>query len=260
MGVKGLLTFLRSYEKKVEISSIVKDCSVGIDLFWFIHKSKGNLLWIQDYLEPMIKNATHIYCVVDGKTKKDHVKRKEARIEREKIEDHLETIRDYVKLNKETISKEEQQVIQCYTNTLYMQSWFPTKQYIDYVIKWLENQGCIIRYASYDADQVLVNLEKEGLIHYIISNDSDMLVLGGHTMIHMYNKNLGGLLSRDDLCQELNLTQEQWNDFMYMCECIKTDDILLVYSFIRVYKELDYALQKYDLIYPTRTDSIFPIK
>lgn len=260
MGVKGLLTFLRSYEKKVELSSIVKDCSVGIDLFWFIHKSKGNLLWIQDYLEPIIQNATYVYCVVDGKTKKDYIKRKEARMERHKIQDQLETIRCYVKSNEETISKEDQQVIQSYSDSLYMQSWIPTKKYIKYVIDWLENQNCIIRYASYDADQVLVDLEKDGLIHYIISNDSDMLVLGGHTMIHIYNKNIGGLLSRDHLCQELNLTQEQWNDFMYMCECIKTEDILLVYSFIRVYKELDYALQKYDLIYPTREDSIYLIK
>ena len=251
MGIKGLLTFLRSYEKKVELANIVKDSSIGIDLFWFIHKSKGDLLWIQDYLEPIIKNATHVYCVVDGKTKKDRVKRKEARLERHKIQNELETIREFLKSNEENISKDEQHVIQCYTDTLYLQSWIPTKKYIKYVIDWLENQGCMIRYASYDADEVLVDLQKNGLIHYIISNNSDMLVLGGFRMIHIYNKTMGGLLSRDHLCKELNLSEDQWDDFMYMCEYIKTDDILLAYSFIRVYKELDYALQKYDLIYPT---------
>ena len=38
----------------------------------------------------------------------------------------------------------------------------------------------------------------------------------------------------------LGLTVQQWQDFMFLCRHMKNTDVILAYSLISVYKDLEY--------------------
>ena len=66
MGVKGLFQFLKRFEKDVHIPQYISGKSVGVDIFWFLHQSKGDMFHFQNNLLPIIKHAQKVYCVFDG--------------------------------------------------------------------------------------------------------------------------------------------------------------------------------------------------
>ena len=65
MGVKGLFQFLKRFEKDINIPQYVSGQSVGIDLFWFLHQSKGDMFSLQNNLLPIIKHSKKVYCVFE---------------------------------------------------------------------------------------------------------------------------------------------------------------------------------------------------
>ena len=66
MGVKGLFEFLKKFERKVHIPDYVRDKSVGVDIFWFLHQSKGDFFALQNLLLPIIKHSAAVHCAFDG--------------------------------------------------------------------------------------------------------------------------------------------------------------------------------------------------
>ena len=66
MGVKGLFQFLKRFEKDVNIPQFISGKSVGVDIFWFLHQSKGDMFQLQNNLLPIIKHAQKVHCVFDG--------------------------------------------------------------------------------------------------------------------------------------------------------------------------------------------------
>ena len=68
-------------------------------------------------------------------------------------------------------------------------------------------------------------------------------------IIRLHGPTRGALLDTRSICENMGFTVTQWGDFMYLCSHMKDNDILLAYSFIRVYKDLEYALQKSYLLH-----------
>jgi hypothetical protein len=66
MGVKGLFQFLKRFEKDVNIPQFISGKSVGVDIFWFLHQSKGDMFQLQNNLLPIIKHAQQVHGVFDG--------------------------------------------------------------------------------------------------------------------------------------------------------------------------------------------------
>ena len=50
MGVQGLFQFLKKFKKEVYIPQYLIDKSVAIDIFWYLHKSKGDMFHFQKLL------------------------------------------------------------------------------------------------------------------------------------------------------------------------------------------------------------------
>lgn len=237
MGVKGLFQFLKPYEIERRLDMAVKDRIVGVDLFWFIHHSKGDFFVFQDYLTPILRHAARVHCVLDGAppqgTKEE---RKEKRQKREKAKEVLCQL-DEAPSTIEFHTVKEQ---------LRRQAWYPTKEYISYVKHWLQGEGAILHQASEDADSKLIELEKTGWIDLIVSNDSDLLTFGASHLLRIYCPEEAGEYHLSELCKALQLTLREWMDFMTLCRYMKKADILMAYSFIRIYKDIDYALEKYN--------------
>jgi hypothetical protein len=107
------------------------------------------------------------------------------------------------------------------------------------------HRGCEIHQAPDEADHILIELEQKGVISTIITNDSDLLILGSSTVLRPVSPLRGAVFDKGHICDILGFTAQQWDDFMYLCNHMKDKDVLLAYSLISVYKELEYVLQKY---------------
>lgn len=252
MGVKGLFRFLKQFEKSVSIPEYVSNKSVGIDIFWFIHQSKGDLFVFYSNLLPIINNAKEVHCVFDGAPSEEKKQLLEENAKkREEIYRSIYQIEKCIRYPFNRLSKEDRYYIYQYVNQLKRQVWQPSPEYINQIKNWLTMKGCIIHQARYEADDILSELEKTNTISLIITNDSDLFVLGASKVLRPYSPLNGGIFIRQHICEKIQFTEEQWASFMYLCKFMKNPDILLAYSYISVYKDLDYVCQKYDNIHRT---------
>jgi len=90
MGIKGLFQFLSRCEQRVFVTNAVQDKLVGLDMFWFVHQSKGDISVIYNYLTPIIQHAKEVHCVWDGSPSSDTaIVRKEREVKRQQM---IETI------------------------------------------------------------------------------------------------------------------------------------------------------------------------
>lgn len=250
MGVKGLFQFLRRFEKDVSIAEFCKGRSVGIDIFWFLHQSKGDFFALQNMLLTIIKSAAAVHCVFDGAPspqKREELKALAAR--RAETQETIERIEAFVRFPFTRLNGEARATIREYLTELRREIWVPTPEYIDLAKQWLTYKGCNIYQATGEADNMLVDLEQQSVIQTIVTNDSDLLVLGGKRVLRPKSPLRASLFDCDRISADLGFTAQQWSDFMYLCRYLKCDDVCLAYSFVSVYKDLEWALQKYHTLY-----------
>jgi 5'-3' exonuclease len=246
MGVKGLFQFLKRFEKDVSISEYVGNQSVGIDIFWFLYLSRGDMFKLQAYLSHVIKSAKEVHCVFDGKPSREKVEMlQEQAKKRKEIEHTIKEIEQFLQYPFHKITTKDRNQLKSYVNQLKYQIWTPSPDYINYVKQWLYSKGCVIYQVPEEADDLLIKLEQEKVIDIIITNDSDLLILGGHNILRMKSPTIGKLFKKDILQTSLNFTDKQWNDFMLLCRNMDNKDVILAYSLISVYKDLEYSLQKH---------------
>lgn len=246
MGIKGLFQFLKRFEKEISIQEGVSAKSVGLDIFWFLHRSKGDIYTFEKYLLPIIKNASEVHCVFDGKPSPD--KRQllnEQEKKRKEIQKSIDSIESFLKYPFHHISNGDRNTIMTYLQELKRQVWKIQPLYIDNIKSWLQKHNCIIYQAESEADYLLVNLQKDNIIDVIITNDSDLLALGSDIIIKPISPYKCSILDIKYICENLELTEYLWTNFMYLCKNMKDTDIFLAYSLIKVYKDLDYINQKY---------------
>ena len=250
MGVKGLFQFLKRFEKDVHIPQFVSGKSVGIDVFWFLHQSKGDMFHFQNNLLPIIKHAQKVHCVFDGAPSPEKKKMLEEQSQkRNEILQSIQQIEKFLKYPFNRLTGSDRHYINAYLNQLNRQAWQPPPEYIDYVKNWLTGKGCEIHQALDEADEILIYLEEKGEISTIITNDSDLLILGSSTVLRPISPLRGAVFDKEYICGILGFTASQWDDFMYLCKNMKDKDVVLAYSLISVYKDLEYVLQKYYTMY-----------
>jgi 5'-3' exonuclease len=141
------------------------------------------------------------------------------------------------------LSEEDQYTLQQYVEQLRKKSWKATPEYICTVKEWLKEQGCYQYQATGEADTLLMELEKEHHVELLISNDSDLLALGSACVLRVYDEE-GALFDRKSICKQWGWTSYQWDDFMTLCRLMKEPDVVMAYSWISVYRELDVILKK----------------
>ena len=245
MGIKGLFQFLSQYETRTSIVEALHNKSVGIDMFWFLHQSKGNEQVIQQYLRPIIEHAKEVHCVWDGapspKTKDARAQREQKRQEIIQTIAHLDT---FIMNQMDQLSENDQYTLYQYVEQLRKQAWKPHPVYINTVKEWLKEEGCYQYSATEEADTLLMDLEKENTVELVISNDSDLLALGSSRLLRMYDWEEGGLFDTKSICLQWKWTSKQWNNFMTLCRMMKEPDIAVAYSLISVYRDLDVIFQK----------------
>jgi hypothetical protein len=240
MGIKGLFPFLKRCEQDVDLKDLLQNQTVGLDIFWWIHRSKGNLMQLKESLEPILQYASTVHAVFDGVPCEERKQHLQAKWNKED-----EQCRTICAL-EEHLLLHPSDTIQHHVEQLRRQVWKPSPEYIQSVKQWLSDQGTTIHDAEDEADPLLVQLEQKGIIAHILGNDSDLITLGARSLLRPYGTRATWLY-RPQMMQHFDCTESQWEDFMYLCAHMKDPD--LAYSLIRVYKELDYGLQRYEAVH-----------
>lgn len=246
MGVKGLFQFLKRFEREVSTTHYISGKYVGIDIFWFLHKSKGDFSKFQSFLLPIIKHAKEVHCVFDGKPSEEkRTLLNEQAKKRTEILKSINEIETFLKYPFHRISRDDKYIIESHLNQLKRQAWKIQPEYIQQVKDWLVTQKCHTYQAEGEADNLLAELEKTHIINLIITNDSDLLTLGSKVILRPNTYMTGTVFDSTHIYKTLGLTVQQWQDFMYLCRHMKNTDVILAYSLISVYKDLEYIDQKY---------------
>lgn len=242
MGIKGLFPFLKRCEQDVDLKDLLQNQAVGLDIFWWIHRSKGDLIQLKESLAPVLQYAMTIHVVFDGAPCEERKQLLQAKWNQEDEQWHtIHALEEHLLLHPSD-------TLQRHVEQLRRQVWKPSPEYIQTVKEWLSDQGVMIHVAEDEADPLLVELEQKGVIAHIIGNDSDLLTLGARSLLRPYGSRAKWLY-QPQMIQYFDCTESQWEDFMYLCAHMKDPDVLLAYSLIRVYKELDYGLQRYEAVH-----------
>uniref|UniRef100_A0A6C0KRX1 XPG-I domain-containing protein n=1 Tax=viral metagenome TaxID=1070528 RepID=A0A6C0KRX1_9ZZZZ len=245
MGIKGLFQFLKRFETDVFVSDVVHGQSIGIDLFWFLHRSKGDLSALQMHLQPILLSAKEIHVVIDGTP--SLVRKQLLQEKSEKTNELVYTLRRLEECLTISLETAIYDGIQLKIQQIRRQLWKPSPFYIQDAVELLRREkGVTIHWAEDEADDLLIRLENQGTIRIIVTNDSDLLTLGSKNVLRLYSPVKGGLYSIPVLLQQIGWSDTQWNNFMYTCRQTNQVDLSLAYSLISVYKELDEVLEKYD--------------
>ena len=245
MGIKGLFTFLKRWEQPVDTKEAIKNKSVGLDIFWFIHQSKGDIAQLQKSLAIFLQYALTVHAVFDG-TYVTQERREVLEERRDKRHRTIEIIEEI--MEAPIMESRDQKVLEKHMTQLKRQIWKPSRTYIDQIKCWLIDQKVIIHEPKGEADQTLIVMENLEIIDLIVTNDSDLIALGAEmvlrvetprSMVLCADRNV--VFSKTHMRKQMGFTNECWKDFMYLC---RHTEPLIAYSMIRVYKE--HAVERYE--------------
>ena len=174
MGVRGLLTYLRSCHVIRHANMNVSGWRIGLDGFSLIFLYKEERQALREYLEAM-KTRGSLTLVMDrraAKEKKEVVdKRKDARKEAKADAASLvSTIagsdldEDQLKILEKALAAKEKQ------------AWCLYPDYVKWFVKLLEELEIQLIWAEEEADEVLAIGDYDA----VVSSDSDLLILGAY--------------------------------------------------------------------------------
>jgi XPG I-region len=250
MGIKGLFSFLKRWEQHRLIEDVVKKKRVGIDFFWFLYQSKGDLTVLQESLSPFLTHSSEVHVVIDGfhTTVERRVVLEERRNKRQ---GKIEMMEEIMAAPFSVMEEKDRKWLEKYVNQLERQVWKPSRAYIGEIKQWLQEKGVSIHEPDGEADDALIDLEKKKIVDLVITNDSDLVVLGADTIVRMYSihDKKGCVMSKSHLRKQLGFTIQQWDDFMHLCKYMNDTDVLLAYSLIRVYKDVDHVVTKWNAVH-----------
>jgi 5'-3' exonuclease len=235
MGIKGLFTFLKRWEQPIDTKEAIKNKSVGLDIFWFIHQSKGDIAELQSSISVFLQYALTVHVVFDGY----HTTEERREVLEERRDKRHQTIEIIEEIMEAPIMEaRDQKILERHMAQLKRQIWKPSRAYIDQIKRWLIDQGAAVHEPIGEADQTLIMMENLEIIDLIVTNDSDLIALGGETVL-CADRSI--VFSKTHMRKQMGFTNECWKDFMYLCQKMEP---LIAYSMIRVYKE--YAVERWE--------------
>ena len=236
MGIKGLFTFLKRWEQPVDTKEAIKNKSVGLDIFWFIHQSKGNIAELQASISVFLQYALNVHAVLDGY----HTTEERREVLEERRDKRHQTIEIIEEIMEAPIMEaRDQKILERHMAQLKRQIWKPSRAYIDQIKSWLIDQKAIVHEPIGEADQTFIMMENLGIIDLIVTNDSDLIALGAELVLCTSR---AIVFSKTYMRKQMGFTNECWKDFMYLCQKMEP---LIAYSMIRVYKE--YAVERWEV-------------
>lgn len=244
MGIPGLFQFLKNHEIMVNIASYITNKRVGVDLFWYLYKTKGDIDKLRTLLASIEESAASVIYILDGKPTKERSASLEGqRKKREEGHRVVQSIEEF--LLTSDIDAQQRAYLEKYIHNIKQQIWSPSPQYIEEVISTLKSYN--IRISGTEADETLAAMYKSGELDIVISPDSDLIRLGVLSLLRPNRtfSNMGIYYDIASIYPKIQLTEEQWKLFLNLCHEYKTKEITNIYTLVYIYKEEAIVREKY---------------
>ncbi len=243
MGIPGLFQFLKKHEIIVNVSSYIAGKRIGIDLFWYLYRTKGDIQKLDTILRSIHDSAKSSIFILDGKPTKERSASLEGqRKKREEGQRIVQSIEEF--LSSTEPDEQQRKYLDKYLQELKNRIWSPSPSYIQAVIQTLSHYNIII--SDKEADDTLATMYKSGEIDIVISPDSDLLRLGVTSLLRPYKDPEKGIyydVAR--IYPQLSLTEEQWLTFLKLVNEFTEKNITHVYTLTCLYKDEEIIRTKY---------------
>jgi 5'-3' exonuclease len=245
MGIPGLFQMLKTHEQKVYIPTHIRGKTVAIDIFTYLHKSKGSKEYILNELQPFIQNAKHIIAVFDGSPSKERTESLASQSQIREI--HLKQMKEIQETLKNpllNLSKQDRAHLEKYIRSLENEAWSPSPLYMWEVCNLLKEKGieCLVLEKGMEADTYLSDLS----VDIVVSNDSDLLANGVKSLL----RPSGQYYEEEAVLSGLEFSKEEWKTFIKLCKHMKRPDPEFVFTVMKLYDGDDeYIYEKYGDIF-----------
>jgi exonuclease-1 len=259
MGISGLFSFINTVAEYKNLKRTIENKRIAVDIFWFLHKHKGNIeSFKQDTdLDILLSYSREVFVVYDGKPPPEKIQKLQRdKLRRREMKQSIQNIEIFLAYDTE-LGEGDRQYLQDYIESLYKQIWKPSYEYILQSQLYLNSRGAYIINAPFEADTEIADMFHTGMVDYVVTNDSDLIILGCTQIIRPDHKlqmreSRGG---KENICRwvynipkmlyRLSHTPETWDTFLELCSYNHTGDIDKISSIVRVYKHKKIILRKF---------------
>lgn len=242
---------LKRYEQKVHIPTYIKDKTVAIDIFTYLHKSKGDKELIQKDLEQYLANAKHVIAVFDGSPSEERSASLLMNVsKRSEVTESIKAIKESLSDPQTSFSEKDKQYLNTQLAVLEKMAWQPSPEYMWEVCEYLKqhNAECIVLNKGEEADKYLPTISD---IDIIISNDSDLLANGATNLI----RTNGVYYNKKQILEGLQFTEEEWNIFIKLCRTMKSPNPEFIFTVMKLYAgDEEYIYERYEEHFKIHTD------
>lgn len=180
MGVRGLLTYCKPICTPVKDIQAIGPYRIGIDAYSLLFIFREYRDDFTRYIQRLLAAGHTLTIVMDKramKEKKDVVEaRKEIRDEATSVVESLTSFRTTEEYNE--LDEKQRAILQKHIDMKKHDSWCLYKEYVCWFKGMVTGLGAQILQAPEEADTVLAKDAKDGKYDVIISNDTDLLILG----------------------------------------------------------------------------------
>lgn len=242
MGIKGLFKFLRGYRcnREIDLRSLTNKV-VAIDIATYIYKRimttndlSEALRLIFYFLAYFRRHFIHLFVVFDSKPpiQKNNTiqKRNDERERKLMFSNTLEfELNEYrttgmMSIHLQQVGQDEETEsidmfkVQRKIEHIRKQTVRPTPDLIRKLKRLLRAMGIPFIDAPTEAERYCASLKLNGLVDYVVTEDSDTLVYGTSIVSKIETKSHSGLeFCHDEILSELNLTKHEFRDFCILC-------------------------------------------
>ena len=251
MGIRGLNNLIKKYSPEAETTADIKhysgsifgiDCSILLYKFKYASKAENShLVGIVNRIKYYMSNGILPVFVFDGDppdAKRNTIQKRHDNKERLYV--RIEELRT---LENKAESEEDKKVFSDEISKLSSQIIRIKKSHITECKELLEKSGIPYCTAPADAEKYCAFLQKNGLIDYTVTDDTDALTFGCEKIIKTSINKIVEIDTRKVL-ENFCMTQEMFIDFCILSGCDYSDTIASVgpvtsFNMIKQHKSID---------------------
>ena len=245
MGVRGLLTYCKPILQPVSTNE--RPVRIGIDAFSLLFIFREHRAEFVAYFQRLLDAGHTLTVIMDKRSMKEKKEvvnaRKDIRTEATSV---VSSLTDFSHSEEyEELDEKQREVLERHLALKKHDSWCLYKEYITWFTGVLRDLGICLQWAPEEADTVLAKGARDGTYDVIISNDTDLLILGV-PRLWLPSKRYGESHSEivgSTFAKFLGFQGEQFVELAFLAGCDVQPTIILpikeAIGCLRFYKSLD---------------------